>query len=172
MSRTLLAGIALIAGLVPAGIAAQTPGAAPPATNVSPVDAAPFIGEWTLNLQGPNGPGVFGLVVKVEKEKVVADISVETMPTQSISDVTKPEKSLVLRYSFDYQGSPVPAVVSLTPTDEGKVNAQIDFAGGAYLMTGTATKKEKESKQHAHANGHLVREVAARGARILVAIRL
>jgi hypothetical protein len=30
-----------------------------------------------------------------------------------------------------------------TPAADGKMAARIDFAGGAYVMTGTATKKEK-----------------------------
>jgi hypothetical protein len=41
----------------------------------------------------------------------------------------------------------VDAVVSLTAAEEGKLNAQIDFAGGAYVMTGTATKNEKEKEK-------------------------
>jgi hypothetical protein len=36
----------------------------------------------------------------------------------------------------------MPEVVRLTPS-EGKMSAQIDFAGGAYVMTGSATKKDK-----------------------------
>ena len=55
------------------------------------------------------------------------------------------DKSLMLAYSFTWEGNPVEAVVSLTPAPEGKTTAQIDFAGGAYIMTGTATKKEKEN---------------------------
>jgi hypothetical protein len=110
---------------------------------VSPTDAGPFLGEWTLTLQGPNGPGIFGLRVDVEKEKVVAEISSEAMPKQAISDLSLVKKALVLGYSFMWEGNPVSAVVTLTPADDGKTAAQIDFAGGAYIMTGTATKKEK-----------------------------
>jgi nitrogen fixation protein FixH len=56
------------------------------------------------------------------------------------------DKSLVLGYSFTWEGNPVDAAVSLTPAADGKMTAQIDFANGAYIMSGTATKKEK-SKQ-------------------------
>ena len=149
MVRTVIVGTVLIAGgLVSPDVTAGQSGGAPQATTqVSPADASAFIGDWTLNLQGPNGPGTFDLAVKVEKEKVVGEISVETMPTQPIVDITKADKSLFLRYAFDYEGNPVSAVVSLTPTDEGKVSAQIDFAGGAYIMTGAATKKDKEKEK-------------------------
>jgi hypothetical protein len=141
MIRTIIAGTALIAGLLtPAVVAA---GQAANAAQVTAVDASPFIGDWTLDLQGPNGPGAFDLTVKVEKEKVVAEITGETTATQPITDVAKADKSLVLSYSFMYEGNPVDAVVRLTPGAEGKMNAQIAFAGGAYVMSGNATKKEK-----------------------------
>jgi len=145
MIGTLIVSTALMAGLFTAqDVAAGAPAAAQAAAQVTAADAAPFIGDWTLALQGPNGPASFDLTVKVDKEKVVAEIKNEQMPLQAITDITKGNKSLFLSYSFDYQGNPVSAVVSLTPAAEGgKTAAQIDFAGGAYVMTGTATKKEK-----------------------------
>jgi hypothetical protein len=117
--------------------------AAQAGAQVTPAEAAPFLGDWTLNLQGPNGPGVFALNVNVEKEKVVGEISAEQMPKQAISDISLVKKALVLGYSFTWEGNPVSAVITLTPADDGKVGAQIDFAGGAYIMTGSATKKDK-----------------------------
>jgi hypothetical protein len=144
MIRTTLASMALVAGLLtPAASAAAVDQSAQPAAQVTPADAAPFIGDWTMDLQGPNGPGTFDLTVKAEKEKVVADISVATMPAQAITDVTKADQSLVLSYTFNYEGNPVDAVVKLTPAPEGKTKAEIAFAQGAYIMTGTAAKKEK-----------------------------
>ena len=140
MIRTLIAGTAVIAGLVIPGPAAH---AAQSTAPVTAADAAPFIGEWTLDLQGPNGPGTFDLTVKLEKEKVTGEIASGTMPTQPIADVSKAEQSLLLSYSFTWENNPVDAVVKLTPAPEGKMNAQIAFASGAYIMTGTAAKKEK-----------------------------
>ncbi|MEO8077751.1 MAG: hypothetical protein ABI818_15590, partial [Acidobacteriota bacterium] len=40
------------------------------AAQVSAADAAPFLGEWTLAMQGPNGPASFTLSVSADKEKV------------------------------------------------------------------------------------------------------
>lgn len=110
---------------------------------MTPTDVAPFVGEWTLALQGPNGPGTFDLSIRVEKDKPLADISNDAVPKQSITTFSMVEKSLSLGYSFTWEGNPVDALVTLTPSPEGPFKAQIDFAGGAYLMTGTATKKEK-----------------------------
>jgi len=149
MIGTTIASAVLMAALLaaPDAAAGPVPAAAQAAAQVTSADAAPFMGDWTLAMQGPNGPATFDLTVKVEKDKVVGEIKNEQMPLQAITDVTKADKSLVLSYSFDYQGNPVPTVVSLTPAAEGgKATAQIDFAGGAYVLTGTATKKEKVAK--------------------------
>jgi hypothetical protein len=124
-----------------ASLALQTQAAATPGS-VTAADAAPFAGEWTLALQGPNGPGTFDLSIRVEKDKPVADISNDAVPKQSITTFSMVDKSLSLGYSFTWEGNPVDALVTLTPSSEGPFKAQIDFAGGAYLMTGTATKKE------------------------------
>jgi len=148
MTRTAIVRTVLIAGLLTVAGAATSPAvAAQSAAQATAADAAPFMGEWTLNLQGENGPAALDLTVKMDKdkdkEKVVGEIAGGTMPTQPIADVARADQSLVLSYTFTYEGNPVDAVVRLTPAPENKMNAQIDFAGGAYIMTGTATRKEK-----------------------------
>ena len=138
----------LLSGVIGIGVAHAPLPPAPPAPVVlqaaqaTAADAAPFIGDWTLEMQGGNGPATFLMSVKVEKEKVVGEISSEQMPKQPISDISLSGKTLVLSYSFTWEGNPVGAVVSLIPAAEGKTTAQIDFAGGAYVMAGTASKKE------------------------------
>ena len=120
--------------------AAQAAAAAPPAA-ATPESAAAFIGDWTITAEGANGPATFALSVKNTDGKVGAEISSEMQPLQAISDVTMSGTNLVLKYLFDYQGTPVPVVVTLKPSDE-KVGADLDFADGAYQMAGTATKKK------------------------------
>ena len=146
MIRMTVLSCALVAGILampPAGRAASTTGAEQAARQATPADVAAFVGDWTLTLQGPNGPGTFALSVNVEKEKVVGEIASEQLPKQPITNISMADKTLVLGYSFTWEGNPVDAVVSLTPAAEGKTTAQIDFAGGAYVMTGTAAKKDK-----------------------------
>ncbi len=148
-TKRAIAGFALAVGLLPgtnplaARAAHQT---AQPAAQIAAADAAPYLGDWVLELQGPNGPGTFDLNVKVEKEKVVGEIATPTLDTQPITDITKSGENLVLRYTFNYEGNAVDAAVYLMPAPDakdGKLKAQIDFAGGAYVMTGTAAKKDK-----------------------------
>ena len=148
MTRTAILSSVLAAGLITGSqmvMAARAPVVVgqEAASSVSVADAAPFLGEWTLTMQGPNGPGTFDLAVKAEGDKVVGEISNEMMPAQAISKISKVDKSLVLAYAFPWEGNSVDAVVTLTPGEEAKMTAQIDFAGGAYVMSGTAAKKEK-----------------------------
>jgi hypothetical protein len=128
----------------PTELLAQVPAADKPpvVAAATPESAATFLGDWTLTAEGPNGPGTFALSVKTDAGKVMAEISSEVQSRQPITDLSTSGASLVLRYSFDYQGNPVSVVVTLTP-DKDKVGAQLDFADGAYIMTGSATKKEK-----------------------------
>jgi hypothetical protein len=146
MIRMALLSCALVAGAVTAptaALAAPASSVTEQARQATAADAAPFVGDWSLTLQGPNGPGTFDLSVKVEGEKVLAEIASEQLPKQPITSITMADKTMVLGYSFTWEGNPVEAVVSLTPAAEGKTTAQIDFAGGAYIMTGTAAKKDK-----------------------------
>jgi hypothetical protein len=125
-----------------AAVAARPQAAAAPA--IAPADLAPFVGDWTLTLSGPNGPASMALAVRTEKDKPAADLTSEAMPKQTISDFSMADKTLVMGYSFTWEGNAVSAVISMTPAADGPMKAQIDFAGGAYVMTGTAAKKDKK----------------------------
>ena len=144
MPRTFPCCLALIAALstVPVAAVAGSAISAQATSQMSAADAAPFLGDWVLALEGPNGPGTFTLSVKMEKDKPSAELVTEAMGKQAITDITKADKALLLSYSFTWEGNAVDAVIRLTPEAEGKTKAQIDFAGGAYIMAGTATKKE------------------------------
>jgi hypothetical protein len=137
MIKRMLLSSLLVAGLATGHIGAQQP------TQLTPADAAPFLGEWTLTMQGPNGPGTFNLMLKVENEKIIGEIANELVPAQPITSVSIANKSLRLTYTFPWEGNPIEAVVTLTPAEDRKTSAQIDFAGGAYTMSGAASKKEK-----------------------------
>jgi len=54
--------------------------------------------------------------------------------------VTKSGESLVLKYSLDFQGTPIPAKITMTPAGE-KMNVSMDFADGQFTVDATATKK-------------------------------
>jgi hypothetical protein len=158
-SRTLLLPV-IIAGLALAVPFASRGADSPPApvaaaseTHTQPADlktparataenAAAFLGEWTLNLEGPNGPSVMSLALKNNAGRISGEISAATPPGQTISEFTRRATSLELRYTFELDGTHVEGVVTLTP-DKGKMAASVSYAEGAFVMEGTATKKTK-----------------------------
>jgi hypothetical protein len=149
VDMTLVAAVVLAASVTFGAGPGATPAVAAPeqaaaAPSIAPGDLAPFVGDWTLTLSGPNGPASMDLSVKTEKDKPAADLTSEAMPKQTISDFSMAAKTLVMGYSFTWEGNPVSAVISMTPAADGPMKAQIDFAGGAYVMTGTAAKKDKK----------------------------
>lgn len=105
-------------------------------------NAAAFLGEWVLNLEGPNGPAAMALVLKNNAGRIAGEISSETQPGQTISEFTRRGTALELRYTFDFEGTHIEGVVTLT-SDKGKMAASASFADGAFVMEGTATKKAK-----------------------------
>src|SRR5258708_20420032 len=64
-------------------------------SQVSATEAAPFIGEWTLALDGPNGPGTFGLSVKLEKDNLPADVARAHAGPSAVPTTTKPHPPLL-----------------------------------------------------------------------------
>ena len=145
LATTMVVAMTMTPAAIPGvGLHAQAAaqGAAAPALTAA--ELAPFLGDWTLTLQGPNGPGAFELSIRMEKDKPQADITNEATPKQPIAEFSMAGKTLSLGYSFTWEGTPVGAVVSMTPSADGPMKAQIDFAGGAYVMTGTAAKKDKK----------------------------
>src|SRR5436190_933120 len=98
MNRVAFASTLLIAGLmtaavvaVPAVVSAQSTPANTPATAA---EAAPFLGDWTLTMQGPDRSAYFDLTVKVEGEKVVGEISSAEAAKEFVPQAWMAEKTL------------------------------------------------------------------------------
>lgn len=121
-----------IATLVPATLAAQA---------VTAADAKPFLGGWTIGIETPQGALSMDLTVKEQDGKVTGQLTSQLAPEpQAITDITKSGDSLVLKYSLDFQGTPIPAKITMTPAGE-KMNANMDFADGQFTVDATVTKK-------------------------------
>ena len=126
-----MAAALAVAVLVPAVASAQ----------VAPADAKPFMGGWTLGLETPQGALTMNLTLKDADGKVAGSLTSDIAPDpQAITDVSKAGESLVLKYQLDFQGTPIPAKITLTPAGE-KMNVTFDFADGQFTVDGTAAKK-------------------------------
>jgi hypothetical protein len=132
---------ALVAGA--AGVnsaAAQTTAAAPAAAaTINASDAQGFLGKWGFALDAQGQAFALDLNITDEAGKVAAEISSE-MGTSKVSSIVKNADKLVLTYSMDAQGQQIPVAITLAQA-EGGLNADFDFAGGMFMLSGKGTKK-------------------------------
>ena len=109
---------------------------------ISPADAAAFMGSWALMLETPQGSFEQSLVLKDEGGKVVAEISNQMQPdVQKVTDISKKGSDLVLKFAGNFQGNPFDAAITLIPDGTDKLKVEFDVNGGQFTMSGTGTKK-------------------------------
>jgi hypothetical protein len=127
-----LATAALVLTVGLSSVAAQGLGSA---------DAAKYMGGWTLGLDTPQGAMAMNLTLKDNAGKVAGTITSDIAPDPvAVTDITKNGDKLVLKYDLDVQGQSIPVVITISP-DGDKWTASFDFAGGQFVMDGTAAKK-------------------------------
>ena len=131
MFRKMFAAAA-IAALMPLALSAQAPATA--------ADAEKFVGDWTITLDTPNGAMPMDVKVKAAEGKVTGEAGSAEMGTTPITDISKAGESLVLKYQLDFQGTPIPIKITLTPAGE-KMTFNFDAADGQFTLDGAATKK-------------------------------
>jgi hypothetical protein len=126
---SVLAALTLIAVLAP-GASAQS--------SLDTSAATAFLGSWSLSFDSPQGTLVMELELADGGGKVVASIGSQMMGggMQEVTDVSLAGANLVLRYDFDAQGQIVPVALTLAPDGA----ATMDFAEGAFTMSGQGTK--------------------------------
>jgi uncharacterized protein len=108
-------------------------------STVSPAQAAPFIGDWTAAITSQMGPTTYAVSVKVEGGKVVAAVSGGVFPPATVSDISLVGKNLFLKYASDFQGTPIPSLLAMTPQGQNML-LTISLMDGQFEMAGTATK--------------------------------
>jgi hypothetical protein len=132
LHKTLVLALATVAVMMLPSVAAA---------QLKPEDAAKFMGGWALGMETPQGAMTMNLTLKADAGKVVGSITSDMAPeAQAITDITKAGEALVLKYMLDFQGTPIPAKITLTPAGE-KMTVSFDFADGQFTLDGTAAKK-------------------------------
>jgi len=112
------------------------------AAQLAPADAGAFMGSWSLMLDTPQGSFEQTMVLKDEGGKVVAEISNQMQPeVQKVTDVSKKDGDLVLKFAGNFQGNPFDAMITMTPDGTDKCKVTFDVNGGQFTMSGTGTKK-------------------------------
>ena len=109
-------------------------------SSLAVADAAKFIGNWTVDMQTPQGAFAMNLSLTDKSGKVAGEISADMLPTQEITDITKAGEDLVLKYASDFQGQAFNVKITMSVQGaSGKVT--FDAADGQFVMEGNATKK-------------------------------
>lgn len=145
LATTVCATVFTLAVASAAPFAAQSAPAAAAAA-LTPAAAAAFMGDWAVAGESQMGPFVVNVSLKEEAKAVVGEISSDIQAPTKVTDVTKTGESLILRYSFDYEGNSIPAVLTLTPKAD-KLDALFSFADGAFEMGGVGTKAAAPAPQ-------------------------
>jgi len=118
--------------LVPASAAAQS--------ELASAQAADFMGNWTLTLQSDAGPMALSIDIRDADGRVAVEVASD-MGRDSVTNVTRAEEALVLRFNTDAQGQALDVVINLRPDGES-LRAQVTAGGGMFAATGTATRAQ------------------------------
>jgi type 1 glutamine amidotransferase len=146
-------GVLALASFRSTQVEAQAPAQkAVTASPATPAQAAPFIGDWTIAATSQMGPSTVFLTVTDAGGKVQAKVRPESQPEVAVTDVTQAGKSLILKYSTEYQGMSIPTVTTLTPAGAG-LTASFSMMDGQFEMSGTGTKGIAAAPARATAQG-------------------
>ena len=139
----------------PSGVAtsAGSLGAPQSATpKVTPAQAAPFLGDWTIATSSAMGPATYQLTVTTSGDSIKATVKNANQPEVVVTNIRAAAKSLVLTYSTQFSGMTIPTVLILTPDGSG-LRADFSMLDGQFEMSGTGTKGSAPSAQQKPALG-------------------
>jgi hypothetical protein len=123
-------------GLTAAIFATST--AAQEASTLDVADAAGYLGEWTLSLDTPRGAREQTLTLSDVAGKVSAELSGGRGGAMTITDITKSDGGLVLRFERSMRGNTTGVTMTLS-LDGETLNVSQDV--GDRTMSGTGEKR-------------------------------
>jgi hypothetical protein len=134
---TKVMGWALVATLLGATLATG-PAAAQSQLDVAQAQA--FMGQWVVNMDTEYGPFSMNLAIADQGGKVAATMSSAEMGgDQAITDITRSEESLVLRFTGNAQGQTFDVAIALVPNGEN-LDVYFDVAQGMFTAQGVGTR--------------------------------
>lgn len=102
--------------------------------------AQAFMGTWLVDMQTDFGPFQMNLEVTDQGGKVAANMGAPEMGgSQPVTDISKSQESLILRFSADAQGQMIDIEVALVPNGDN-LDVYFDVGGGQFSASGTATR--------------------------------
>jgi hypothetical protein len=130
---TVFTGLALLAVSVLARPAAAQ-------SELDASEATAFLGQWVVPINSDYGPFTIEIDLRDEAGKVAATVGVsEAGMSQDVTNITRNEARLILRYDAEYEGQYFPVTIQLEPEGDG-LSVGFDAADGQFFASGTATR--------------------------------
>lgn len=108
---------------------------------ITAAEAGNFMGQWELNIDGPQGAFALTLKLADKEGRVEGELASDFAPPQTVTDVSKSDADLVLKYIGSFQGQSFDAKITLTPDGEKNVKVVFDVLSGQFIMNGTGVRK-------------------------------
>jgi ankyrin repeat protein len=104
-------------------------------------EAAGFLGDWLVTIQGPTGPIELDLLVTDLDGNVVVELNVDGMEEpQVVTQIVKQDDALALDYTLAVFGQSLP-VSSTLALDREELTVVLDVMGGQFSLEGTGVRK-------------------------------
>jgi mono/diheme cytochrome c family protein len=107
----------------------------------TPAQAAPFAGDWVLTAAMGANQSTSLVSIKTDGGKVTATVTPEGQAPITNTSVSMSGTNLVVRYSLDFQGTPISTVLTLTPQGD-LLRANMAVMDGQYEMAGMAARQQ------------------------------
>lgn len=126
-------GVALLGALAgPADVAAQS--------QLDVAQAEAFMGSWLVDMQSDFGPFQMNLDLVDEGGKVAAAMGSPDMGgSQPVTDISRVDESLLLRFTANAQGQMIDIEVALVPNGAA-LDVYFDVGQGQFSASGIATR--------------------------------
>jgi len=128
----------MAAVLIGAVLLVPTSGAAQ--SELASAQAADFMGNWAVTLQSEMGPMALSINIRDAGGRVAVEVGSD-MGRNAVTNVTRAEDALVLRFNTDAQGQALDVVINLRPDGES-LRAAVTAGGGLFTANGTATRAQ------------------------------
>lgn len=122
----------LCAMAVPARASAQS--------ELDAAQAQEFMGHWLVTFDTDQGPFLVELEVADQGGKVSVEVTTVQLGTQEVTDVTRAEDTLELKWEADAQGQLIPVHVAVTPQGDEEIAVALDIGDGGFLADGVGKK--------------------------------
>ena len=102
-------------------------------------EARPFVGEWSVTLEGPEGPVELRFDLVDDRGQLLGIVRGWDGSITLAEEITMSGSDLLLSYRMDYWGQGFRVALALSPEVSG-LAVTLRGGGGAFTLTGTGVR--------------------------------